>query len=285
MHTVLVISPHADDVAAFCGATIARFADEGWKVVLVRVTDDSRDSVGLTVDETTRRNAEELRTAAGILGVSVIEELGFETDRLADTPLCVLRERIVYQLRKHRPYAVFGFDPGGLYEENQDHVRVALASEEAYWVAAFDLHHPEHFGEGLAPFSVCERWYFASQLAHPNHVEDVSAHMHRRVAALCAHRTMMANLTNSFRLKLATWGRRMDWLERSKDDPRELIATFLQAQARAIAAKHGLAEGTLAEEFRLVRFGALEKLFQAMAVPIPGAPAAPVREGLDEAPL
>jgi LmbE family N-acetylglucosaminyl deacetylase len=285
MHTAMVISPHADDAAAFCGGMIARLADEGWKVILVRVTDDSRDSVGLTMEETVRRNAGELREAAKILGVSVIEELGFETDRLADVPLCDLRERIVYQIRKHRPYAVFGFDPGGLYEGNQDHVRVALATEEAYWVAAFDLHHPEHFTEGLAPFSVCERWYFARELAHPNRVEDVSAHMQRRVDALCSHKTMIANLINGYRLQLATWGRRLDWLDQSMTgDPRELIATFLQAQAKAIAAKHGLAEGTLAEEYRLVRFGDLEEMFQGMSVPIEGAEPAPIRQGLDKSP-
>ncbi len=76
--------------------------------------------------------------------------------------------------------------------------------------------------------------------------------------------------------------RRLDGLDQSMTgDPHELVATFLRGQARAVAARHGLAEGTLAEEYRLVRFGALEELFQRMAVPIPGAPAAPVREGLD----
>jgi len=284
-HTVLVVSPHADDVAAFCGGTIAKFADEGWKVVLVRVTDDCRDSVGLTVEETARRNADELRVAARILGVAEIEELGFETDRLADVPLCDLRERLVYQLRKHRPYAVFGFDPEGLYEGNQDHVRVAQATEEAFWVAAFDLHHPEHVAEGLAPFSVCERWYFARQLAHPNRVEDVSATMPRRVDALCAHRTMLTNLIQGYRLQLQTWGRRVAWLDRAMTgDPRELVATFLQGQAKEVAARNGLPHGTLAEEFRLSRFGGLEELFQGLSEPLPGAPPAPLREELDKVP-
>jgi len=283
MHTAMVISPHADDVAAFCGGTIARLADEGWKVVLVRVTDDCRDSVGLTLEETARRNAEELRSAAKILGVAVIEELGVETDRLADVPLCDLRERIVYMIRKHRPYALFGFDPGGLHENNQDHVRTAQATDEALWVSAFDLHHPEHLAEGLSPFAVCERWYFARELAHPNRVEDVSRTMHRRVDALCAHRTMLANLLNGYRLQLRTWGRRLDWLEESaRGDPHELVATFFQAQAKAVGEKYGLPQGSLAEEFRLVRFGALEELFQGMAEPIPGAAQGPFREGLDQ---
>lgn len=72
MLTAMVISPHADDAAAFCGATIAKLADQGWQVILVRVTDDRKDSVGLPVEETIRRNAAELREAARILGVHEI---------------------------------------------------------------------------------------------------------------------------------------------------------------------------------------------------------------------
>ena len=69
MKTAMVISPHADDAAAFCGATLAKFADDGWNVILVRVTDDWKDSVKLSIDETIRKNTEELRIAADILGI------------------------------------------------------------------------------------------------------------------------------------------------------------------------------------------------------------------------
>ena len=157
MQTAMVISPHADDAAAFCGGTIAKFADQDWNVIIVRVTDDRKDSVGLTIEETIARNTKELHQAAHILGVREIVELGFETDMLADIPLGKLRERIVYLFPKHRPYAVFTFDPFGLYENNQDHIRVAQAVDEAFWVSCFDKHYPEHFEEGLEPFSVCER--------------------------------------------------------------------------------------------------------------------------------
>jgi LmbE family N-acetylglucosaminyl deacetylase len=84
MKTAMVISPHADDAAAFCGATLAKFADEGWNVILVRVTDDRSDSLKLSIEETIQVNTEELRKAAGILGIKEIIELGFETDMLAD---------------------------------------------------------------------------------------------------------------------------------------------------------------------------------------------------------
>ncbi|HUT53878.1 MAG TPA: PIG-L deacetylase family protein [bacterium] len=285
MRTALVISPHADDAAAFCGGTLAKFAGEGWKVVLVRVTDDCRDSVGLTLEETKQRNADQLQDAARSLGVSEIVELGYETDCLADASEVELRGKIVYLFRKHRPYAVFSFDPFGLYEDNMDHVRVAQAVYEAFWVSAFDLHHPEHFREGLAPFSVCERWFFARELVKADHAEDVTDFIGPKIDAMNAHREMVRNMLNRFILQLRTWGRRSPLLESVKDgDPRGLLEAFLTEQAKAVAAEFKLAEGRLAEKFRLERFGDLEGLFQLFSEPIPGAPGPVRRDGLDPPP-
>ncbi len=289
MYTAMVISPHADDAAAFCGATLAKFADKGFRVIMVRVTDDCKDSIGLTLEETRRRNTAEMHEAAKILGISEIVDLGFETDSLADVSEVALRERIVYMFRKYRPYAVFTFDPFGLYEPNMDHIRVAQAVEDAFWVSCFDLHHPEHFDEGLEPFSVCERWYFARHLSDANHVEDVSEYMEKKVEALCAQKTMMRNTINQHRLQLKTWGRRVPWLENSMEgDMRPLIASFIQEKGNAAAKNFksetlGMASGRMGEEFRLVRFGDLEGLFQELSEPLPGAEAPPKREMLDVA--
>jgi len=273
MPTAMVISPHADDAAAFCGATLAKFARQGWKTILVRVTDDRKDSLGLSIEETIRRNTEELRAAARILGIAEIIELGFETDTLADVPLGRLRERIVYLLRKHRPYAVFTFDPDGRYENNQDHLRVAQAVDEAFWVACFDKHHPEHFAEGLEPFSVCERWYFARSLPEVTHVEEIGATFERKVLALCAHREMMRNTINQYRLQLKTWGKQVPWLEQSmQGDLQPLLGMFIREQAKAAAVQAGWdSETCLGEAFRMLRFGDMEPLFQSMAEPIEGA--------------
>ncbi len=270
MQTAMVFSPHADDAAAFCGATLAKFAAEGWRVVLVRVTDDARDSVGLSIEETIRRNTEELHAAAQALGISEIVELGFPTDTLADVPETALRERFVYLLRKYQPHTVFTFDPFAPYEGNLDHIRVAQAVEEAFWVACFDLHHPEHFQEGLAPFSVCERWYFAREMSSPNHVEDITDFFSQRVAALAAHRTMMQNTINQFRLQLRTWGRRAPVLDEAMTgDLTQLVTGFLYAQTSAVAEAHSLGEGRLGEAFRVVRFGDMDEFFEQVSEPIP----------------
>lgn len=285
MHTALVISPHADDAAAFCGATLAKFAAQGWKVVLVRVTDDAKDSIGYSIDETVQINTDELNKAADILGVSEIIDLGFPTDCLGDISKVALRERFVYLYRKYRPYAVFTFDPEGKYENNLDHIVVSQTADEAFWVACFDKHHPEHFDEGLQPFSVCERWYFARSLPEITHAEDITEYLSKKVEALCAHRAMMQNTLNQSRLQLKTWGRRMPWLDASiEGDLRPLIALAMQEQANAVAEGFKLGKGRMGEAFRLERFGDFEGLFQALSEPIPEAMPAPSRPALDQPP-
>ncbi len=269
MKTALMFSPHADDAAAFCGGTLAKLAAEGWNVVLARVTDDARDSVGLTVEETIRRNTEELHAAAQALGIGEIVELGFPTDTLTDVAETILRERFVYLIRKHRPYAVFTFDPFAQGEGNLDHIRVAQAVEEAFWVSCFDLHHPEHFTEGLEPFSVCERWYFGRPVSNPTRAVDITDYFQKRVEALAAHKTMMRNTVNQFRLQLRTWGRRAPLLDEAlAGDLTPLVTGFLHAQTSATAEAHSLGEGRLGEEFRVVRFGDMEEFFEQISEPI-----------------
>lgn len=204
--SVLVICPHADDGAIFCGGQIMRFVEEGWRVALVRVTNDETDSVGLSREETIRRNTEQLHAAARILGVADVIELDYVTDCLGDVSRVELREKFIRLFRQHRPYAVMSFDPYAQYEPNLDHVVVSQAIEEAYWTATFDKHHPEHLEAGLQPHSVCERWYYARRLPVITAAVDISDVIERKIAAVCAHTEMMRNTLNQLKLQLMTWG-------------------------------------------------------------------------------
>jgi len=277
-HTALIICPHADDAAAFMGGTTTKLAAEGWKTILVRVTDDCKDSVDSTLEETVRVNTEQLAEAAKIMGVHEIVELNYETDCLADVSEVDLRERMVYLFRKYRPYSVYSFDPFGINEGNMDHVVVSQAVEEAYWVSCFDLHYPEHLEEGLEPFSVCERWYYGRDLPGANHAEDVTEHIEAAVDALCAHDMMMNNMVNQYRLQAKTWGKTIPSLEEAYGgDLRPLLTKFLYGRAQAVASKFNMDTSQLAESFRVTRFGGFEDLFQSEGIPIPGAPTAPKR--------
>jgi LmbE family N-acetylglucosaminyl deacetylase len=257
--TVLVIVAHADDPTLFLGGTIARWADVGARVVVLRVTDDARDSVGLTAEETAARNSREFRDAAALLRIADIVELGYPTDTLGDVSETELRERFIYHVRRLEPYAVVSYDPyGAFHEDNQDHLRVAAAVDETYWTAMFDKHHPEHFAEGLAPHGVYERWYFARRLVEVTTAVDIGAALDRKIEAVLAHDTMMRNLVHQLRLQARTAGHRLPALEDAQHGPlRALLGPLVRHGAATTGRSHDLA---YAEQFRVVRFGGLEEL-------------------------
>jgi LmbE family N-acetylglucosaminyl deacetylase len=173
--TILLVVAHADDPALFLGGTTLRWSDAGWRVVCVRVTDDRWDSHDLSEAETIAANAAEFRQAAAALGIAEIVELGYATDVLGDASEVELREHVIRQIRTHRPYALVTFDPYAMYgEDNQDHIKVAAAVDEAFWCSQFPLHHPEHLTAGLAPHGCFERWYFGRSVVQVTDVIDIA---------------------------------------------------------------------------------------------------------------
>jgi LmbE family N-acetylglucosaminyl deacetylase len=260
--TILLVVAHADDPALFLGGTILRWADAGWRVVCVRVTDDRWDSVGLSADETIARNAEQFRKAAAILGIAEIVELDYPTDVLGDVSEVALREQIIRQVRTHRPYALVTFDPYARpAEDNQDHVKVAQAVDEAFWTSQFPLHHPEHLAGGLEVHGCYERWYFGRSVVEVTDVVDITAVLDRKIEAACQHQTMLANYVNQLRLQARTGGWRLPSLDEiaAGGDLRPFMEMLLRGGARQVGQRHGL---EAAEAFRVVRFGGLEGLLE-----------------------
>jgi len=261
---VLVVVAHADDVTLFLGGTVASWADAGWRVVVVRVTDDRWDSVGSDEGSTMLANRDEFERAAKILGVADVVELGYPTDTLRDVSTVELRERIIRAVRTHRPYALVSFDPYSMYgEDNLDHVVVARATDESAWTSQFDLHHPEHFVDGLEPHGCFERWYFGRRVMDVTDVIDISATLDRKVAAGCCHRTMMLNFLNQLRLQAETGGWRLPPVERAlaDGDVEAVLSPLLRAASERLGRRHGVGA---AEEFRVVRFGGMEGLLAAI---------------------
>ena len=240
--TMLVVVAHADDAAFFLGGTIALWADAGWHIHCLRVTDDRWDSVGLDEAETIIRNATEFRDAAAVLGIAACEDLGWQTDVLGDVSRVALRERIIHAIRRLKPYGLVTFDPNSLFaEDNLDHKILAEAVDEAAWTAMFDKHHPEHFAEGLAPHGVVERWYFGRTIASVTHVIDTTSVRERQLQAILCHATPLANIARQFALQAGTAGVASDLIARADaGDVRPLVETLFLAAAAARGAPFGL---------------------------------------------
>jgi LmbE family N-acetylglucosaminyl deacetylase len=261
--SVLIVVPHADDLALFIGGTVALWATRGWKVVVARVTDDGLDSVGHDIPATRTANQTEFERAAALLGVSEIIEFGFPTDTLADVSEVALREQIIRAIRTVKPYALVGMDQF-VYgaEDNQDHVRVAAATAEAFWTSQFDLHHPEHLAEGLAPHGCFEQWYFGRTPVQVTDVVDISETVENKIAAACAHQTMMRNFFHQLQLQAATGGWEIADVDRclATGDVSPLLSDMVRGGSARTGVRHGL---RYAEEFRVITFGGLETLLTA----------------------
>ncbi len=268
---VLLVVAHADDVALFLGGTVAAWVDAGWRVVVVRATDDRWDSVDSDEASTATANGSEFEQAATVLGVHHIVELGYPTDTLGDVSTVALRERIIHAVRTFRPYALVSFDPYAMYgEDNLDHITVARAVDESFWTSQFDLHHPEHFdevsahtGEPLAPHGCFERWYFGRRVVDVTDVIDISATLDRKVAAGCCHRTMMRNFFNQLRLQADTGGWRLPAVEEAlaTGDVSAVLTAMLRAGSEGLGATYGVGA---AEEFRVVTFGGMQRLLDSL---------------------
>ena len=264
--TILLVVAHADDPALFLGGTILRWADAGWRVVCVRVTDDRWDSVGLTEAESIAANAEQFRAAAKALGIAEIVELNYPTDTLGDASEVALREHIIRQVRTHRPYALVTFDPYARPgEDNQDHIKVAQAVDEAFWTSQFPLHHPEHLAQGLQVHGCYERWYFGRSVVEVTDVVDITSVLDRKIEAALLHQTMLRNFANQLRLQAGTGGWQVAMLDEiaAGGDLRSLMEMLLRGGAGQVGKAHGL---EAAEEFRVVRFGGLKGLLKRYGV-------------------
>lgn len=120
-HTLLVVTAHPDDESFPMGGTIAKYAAEGMRVVLVSATRGEAGISGLSAKETARIRETELHAAAQALGVSRLEFLDYvdgEFDR-ADEEQVVSRLLAIF--RQEDPDVIVTFGPDGI-SGHPDHV-------------------------------------------------------------------------------------------------------------------------------------------------------------------
>lgn len=259
--SVLVIVAHADDMEFMAGGTVAKMADLGYEVREVIATNNERGTLDLdwSARFTADARRQEARAGANVLGVDgEIEFLGYEDGRLSETPLNELREKCMRAIRRHKPDVLFTWDPHAPYEEHQDHRAVAWAATEAAAFSHFPLYHPEHRDEGLQPHYVGERYFFAKAPRDVNKVVDISAHIERKIDALCAHVCQMEMTVMDAQAQLRASGLDIPFLRDA--DPKD-FRPMIEAQIKSWAASVGRREGfAYAEEFRRERFGTMERL-------------------------
>ena len=190
MTPVLVITPHPDDAEGGAGGTIARWARQGRKVVLVVCTngDKGTSDRSMKPEDLARLREEEQRQAAAVLGISEVVFLRFPDQGLEDCS--EFREKLVRQIRLHRPETVVTIDPYRRYIRHRDHFVCGRVTLDAVFPGARDhLSYPAHLQEGLEPHNVREIYLWSSE--EPDAFLDISETFSIKMDALYCHASQM----------------------------------------------------------------------------------------------
>lgn len=205
---MLVVGPHPDDIEFSAGGSIARWTGEGWDVRYVIVTSGQRGVQDARQDPEAfgRLREEESRAAAKICGVESVTFLGYtDAEVVHGQPL--LRD-LSREFRRHRPHRLLAMDPqllpGESFINHPDHRAVGSATLDVVvtggtTAAIFPALELE---EGLAPWQGLEEAWLMGPGDGPE-VVDVSATFERKLAALEAHASQMAQLPVPIRELLA----------------------------------------------------------------------------------
>jgi len=228
----MVSIAHADDLLLFCGGAVSALLTAGWKVTVVRATNDRWDSFDIGESATIEANTKEFNLAMKELGITKIVDLNLDTDQLGDYSEVNLRSNYMDLIREIKPYLVITFDPDSyLYEDNEDHKKVAIAMAEAMWTAGFDKHPGLKQGE-IKPFLPVSRWYFGREVAEPTHVLDITANIEVLISATALHKTMLVNMARQWWLKGETAGISLNEFFKNVTKDVSLFAEMLVKQSR-----------------------------------------------------
>jgi LmbE family N-acetylglucosaminyl deacetylase len=226
---VLAIGAHPDDLEFGAGGTISRWVDEGWDVRHVIVTSGQRGVQDARQDPEAfgRLREEEARAAAKVCGVTDVTFLGYVDSEVVYSR--ELQRDLSREFRRHRPHRLLTNSPEQLLSDtfinHPDHRIVAQAALDVVLTGGTTAAiFPElELEEGLPPWRGLEDIWLAGP-GGGSEVVDITAYFERKVAALEAHASQIAQIRGGLR---------------------ELLARRL----RAIGAPHGF---TYAESFRVI---------------------------------
>ena len=226
---ILVVMAHPDDCDFGAAGTIAQWTSMGIEVSYCIITngDQGGEESGLTLEEMPEVRQREQREAGRILGVTNIRFLNYRDGSLF--PSLELRKDIVREIRRSRPDRMLIQSPERNYDRifasHPDHL---AAGETALQAVYPDSRNPFAFtdlmADGFEPYRVREVWMTGTPNA--NHFVDVTDTFEKKIAALHAHASQTAH---------------------NKE-----MAAMVRAWGERNAASQGLAEGRLAEIFRVI---------------------------------
>jgi LmbE family N-acetylglucosaminyl deacetylase len=228
--SALAVVAHPDDLEYGAAAAIARWTAQGKRVVYCLASSGEAGIDGMTPEECGPLREQEQLASAAIVGVDVVEFLGYP-DGVLEYGL-PLRRDVARAVRRHRPDVVITgnfHDSWGPGSANQaDHIALGRAVVDGVRDAGNRWVFRELLDEGLPPWPV--KQLLAAGGVQVTHGVDVSDTFDTGVASLQAHAAYLTGLGDN-----------------SMSEPRE----FLEAMARATGSRLGCRFGIGFEVFNL----------------------------------
>ncbi len=207
---VLVICAHPDDPEYSTAGIVAFWAKQGAEIVYVLVTDGSKGSSeeNMTREKLIAMRQKEQRNAATTLGVSEVIFLGMPDGEVRNTD--ELREKLVRQIRVHKPDLILTHDPtarifDSQYLNHTDHRVVGdTVLDSVFPIARDRLNFPQHEKEGLEPHKVLDIFLFSTN--EPNYWVDISSTIDLKVEALIMHKSQVGD-PDELEKRILDWNR------------------------------------------------------------------------------
>ncbi len=177
---VIAFAAHPDDAELAMGGTIAKFAEAGFKVGIVDLTQGELGSRGTVL---TRR--EEAHKASDILGITIRKNLYLPDGYLTDSMDMVLKA--VKEIRLHRPKIIFA---PYFNDRHPDHIAASSIIKKAMFFSG--VHKIEtRENDKLLPVYRPEKMFFYMQTYEfePTFIVDISSTYQKKKDALGAYGT------------------------------------------------------------------------------------------------
>jgi LmbE family N-acetylglucosaminyl deacetylase len=208
---VMVVAAHPDDPEFGCAATIAKWAAMGRQISYLLLTSGDKGCHDYNVrpGQIAGRREAEQRAAAVELGVQEVIFLNYPDGILENT--LDLRRLLCMILREKQPDVVVGIDPWRRYQLHPDHRAAGMVTLDAVFSAREWYIFPEQLLGDREPWRVKEVYLFWAEA--PDHWEDVTETIDRRIAALRHHASQIREpdkLEERVRKWLAETGKERD---------------------------------------------------------------------------
>jgi len=192
LETILIVSAHPDDPELSSGGSIAKWVEEGRKVIYIICTDGDKGSKDLNMNphRLAALREEEQRAAAKVLGVERVVFLRHQDGELEADSL--FKVELAMLIRHFRPDLIITHDPWRPYLLHPDHRAVGLGVTDAVVAARDHLFLPVLQEIGLSAHR--PRAIFYTFPEKPDMVVDITDYIDLKLRAIAEHKSQIEHI-------------------------------------------------------------------------------------------